>query len=63
MKKERKEYKDRWTAPLVNEPTTEKGSKTECRECGMPLDMFDFLESTVATTCFDCYRENYRKGK
>ena len=56
-----KEYLNRDIKPLVNPPIlngeTKDHSEKACKECGVPLADSDF------ETCFDCFRENYRRDK
>lgn len=60
----RKEYNDRWFAPLVNpgftlaeyEASREKVTNKNCLDCktDITFSLFD--------TCHDCYCESFRKG-
>lgn len=62
--RERKEYNDRWNAPLVNPGVTfeeyeEKRKKVrQCNDCGVILGTQD----SEIITCYSCYAENFRKG-
>ena len=57
----RKEYNDRWNAPLVNPPVTAgewENRVKQCDDCGKMLDTKD----SEVKTCYECYAESFRKG-